>query len=84
MTWETALDGIGDNDLLPTWGPLVEELKYARQQLGSDLVLEDLEEDEGLSSGEEDFDEDELDIGLIERMEAMYVSEVVNNEDEVE
>lgn len=81
-----------DQRLLPAWGPSEDELEHAKRFLNADLLqgesepdeflnvgmLQDSEADEGFSSGEEDFDENELDIGLIERMEVLYVNDVVD------
>ncbi|KAF9063377.1 hypothetical protein BDP27DRAFT_1232262, partial [Rhodocollybia butyracea] len=74
VTWKRFLDGIRNEELLPAWGPSQEDLKTARRHFNSDILSNLSEDDEDFSSGEEDFDEDNLDIGLIERMEALNVN----------
>jgi len=60
---------------MESWGPTGAELLQAMQEVESDLVEEfDVEYEENEDS---DFDEDDLDLGLIERIDALDLSDNV-------
>jgi len=75
VVWDKALAALPREDPMESWGPTGAELLQAMQEVESDLVEEfDVEYEENEDS---DFDEDDLDLGLIERIDALDLSDNV-------
>ncbi|KAE9387085.1 hypothetical protein BT96DRAFT_1005472 [Gymnopus androsaceus JB14] len=75
VVWDKALAALPREDPMESWGPTGAELLQAMQEVESDLVEEfEVEYEE---SEDSDFDEDDLDLGLIERIDALDLSDNV-------
>lgn len=67
VIWEKSLSILLPDDTLPLWGPSEEELAIKAVEVNSEML--DLEDE--LGGSDSDVDEDELDAGLIERLDAL-------------
>ena len=73
VVWDQAMASLPPCATLPSWGPPLTELEEWRQELGTELVVQDGDE------AEEDIpimdidEEEELDMGLIEHIETLRI-----------
>ncbi|KAJ3710062.1 hypothetical protein DFJ43DRAFT_1162295 [Lentinula guzmanii] len=92
VIWSHALHSIPSDGRLPAWGPSKDELTAAEWELGAEildegesdvneLVPEELEWVAGETDVDEDeFNEDKLNVGLLEHMSAMAVVDTEDSE----
>lgn len=96
VVWNKALALVPHEKSLPEWGPSVEDLSAAEIELGSEILTSTdnadsddngdigISEEIGWGDSDSDFDEDELDLGLVEYIDALAVHVVTEeNEDEL-
>ncbi|KAJ3831549.1 hypothetical protein F5878DRAFT_654815 [Lentinula raphanica] len=86
VIWRRALQDVPSPQETLDWGPSVVELDQAEKELGEEKL--DINENDKASIGTEDefsdFDEDDLDIGLLEHLDVLDNGEAeVNNVDDV-
>lgn len=77
---------IQQDKLMESWGPLGTELIQAKLEVETELVQEVVEKEEDEDDAEDDFeefDDDELDVGLIERIDALDLNDNVREMESV-
>jgi hypothetical protein len=75
IIWEKSLSTLPVDDILPAWGPSEAELTVVAEEVNGEMLeLDDIFEE---SESEIEIDEDELDPGLIERLDALQLGDSV-------
>ncbi|KAJ3759292.1 hypothetical protein EV360DRAFT_82236 [Lentinula raphanica] len=72
VIWRRALQGIPLSQGSSDWGPSAVELDEAEKELGEEKI--ETNEDDNVEAEDDefsDFDEDDLDVGLVERLDAL-------------
>jgi hypothetical protein len=71
LIWNEALSTLPSDGSLRAWGPSNIDLEQGRMEWNMDIIDSFRQEEDEYS--EEDIDENDLDVGLIERMDALEI-----------
>ncbi|KAJ3746979.1 hypothetical protein EV360DRAFT_89908 [Lentinula raphanica] len=82
VVWERTLSSLPPDYKLLPWGPSETDLSIAAAKIDSDYISKAEEEEDGEVYDE--IEDEELDFGLLECMDALDLTEAYDTEDEVD